>query len=151
MLLFQGTSDVVQSSLCNTVDCSLPGFSIHGIFQARILEWVAISFSSGSSQPRDRILVSCTAGRLLAIWATREVITSGSLVAKSCLTLVTPWTITHQTPLRVGFPRQEYWSRLPFPSPEYLSTKGLNPRSPSLQADYLPSEPPGKPQGAKSS
>ena len=46
MLLFQGTSDVVQSSLCNTVDCSLPGFSIHGIFQARVLEWGTTAFSS---------------------------------------------------------------------------------------------------------
>ena len=62
----------VQScpTLCDPMDCSLPGFSIHGIFQARILEWVAISFSRGSSQPRDRILVSCIAGRVLTLWAT---------------------------------------------------------------------------------
>ena len=40
-------------TLCDPMDCSLPGSSIHGIFQARILEWVAISFSRGSSQPRD--------------------------------------------------------------------------------------------------
>ena len=50
--------------LCNPMDCSLPGSSIHGIFQARILEWVAISFSRESSQPRDWTQVSCTAGRL---------------------------------------------------------------------------------------
>ena len=59
-------SEVVQ--LCPTpfdpVDCSLPGSSIHGIFQARILEWVAISFSRGSSRPRDRTLVSRTADSL---------------------------------------------------------------------------------------
>ena len=42
-------------TLCDPMDCSLPGFSVHGIFQARVLEWVAISFSRGSSQPRDRI------------------------------------------------------------------------------------------------
>ena len=54
------------------MDCSLPGFSIHGILQARVLEWVAISFSKGSSQPRDRTQVSHTAGRCCTIWATRE-------------------------------------------------------------------------------
>ena len=58
--------------LCDPVDCSLPGCSIHGILQARILEWVAISFSRGSSQPRDRTQVSHIAGRCFAPWATRE-------------------------------------------------------------------------------
>ena len=50
-------------TLCDPMDCSPPGSSVHEIFQARILEWVAISFSRGSSQPRDRTQVSCTAGR----------------------------------------------------------------------------------------
>ena len=54
------------------MDCSLPGFSVHGVFQARILEWVAIPFSRGSSWPRDQTQVSCTAGRLFTDWATRE-------------------------------------------------------------------------------
>ena len=54
------------------MDCSPPGSSVHGILQARILEWVAISFSRGSSQPRDQTQISCTAGRFLTIWATRE-------------------------------------------------------------------------------
>ena len=58
--------------LFQLMDCSLPGSSIHGIFQARILEWVAISFSRSSSWPRDRTQVSHTAGRLFTIWATRE-------------------------------------------------------------------------------
>ena len=49
-----------------------PGSSIHGIFQARVLEWVAISFSRGSSQPRDRTWVSHTAGRRFTLWTTRE-------------------------------------------------------------------------------
>ena len=53
--------------------CSLPGSSVHGILQARILEWVAISFSRGSSQPRDRIRVSRIVDRHFTIWATREV------------------------------------------------------------------------------
>ena len=51
---------------------SPPGSSVHGIFQAWILEWVAISFSRGSSQPRDRTRVSCIVGKRFTIWATRE-------------------------------------------------------------------------------
>ena len=67
-------SEVVQScpTLWDPIDCNLPGSSVHGIFQARILEWVAISFSKGSSPPRDQTQVSCTAGRLFTVWATRE-------------------------------------------------------------------------------
>ena len=59
-------------TLFNPIDYSPPGSSVHGIFQARILEWVAISFSRESSQPGDRTQVSCTAGRFFTIWATRE-------------------------------------------------------------------------------
>ena len=54
------------------MDCSLPGSSVHGIFQARILEWVAISFSRRSSRPRDWTRVSHIVGRRFTIWATRE-------------------------------------------------------------------------------
>ena len=50
-------------TLCYPMNCSLPGSSVHGILQARILEWVAISFSQCSSQLRDRTQVSCIAGR----------------------------------------------------------------------------------------
>ena len=57
----------------------------------------------------------------------------------------TPWTVAHQTPLSMGFSRQEYWSGLPCPPPGDLPNPGIKPRSPSLQADSLPSEPPGKP------
>ena len=59
-------------TLCITKDCSLPGFSGYGILQARMLEWIAIFFSRGSFQPRDRTWVSCIAGRFLTIWAIRE-------------------------------------------------------------------------------
>ena len=51
----------MRPTLCDPMDCSPPGSSIHGIFQARVLEWVAISFSRGSSPPRDRTRVSCIA------------------------------------------------------------------------------------------
>ena len=65
---------VAQSCLtpCDPRDCSSPGSLVHGIFQARILEWVAIFFSRVFSQPRDRTQVSCIAGRFLTVWATRE-------------------------------------------------------------------------------
>ena len=54
------------------MDCSLPGFSVHGILQARILEWVAVPFSSGSSQPRGWTQVSRIAGGFFADWASRK-------------------------------------------------------------------------------
>ena len=54
------------------MNCSQPGSCVHGILQARILEWVAIPFSRGSSWPRDGTLVSCIAGRLFTVWGTRE-------------------------------------------------------------------------------
>ena len=58
---------------------------------------------------------------------------------------MTPWTVAHQVPLSIGFSKQEYWSRLPFLSLGDLLDPGMEPESPALQADYLPSEPPGKP------
>ena len=57
-------------TLCNPMDCGLPGISVHGILQARILEWVTIPFSRGSSWPRDWTQVSHIAGRFFTIWAT---------------------------------------------------------------------------------
>ena len=63
-----------MSNTCDPLDCSLPGSSIHGIFQARILEGVAISFSRRSSRPRDWTWVSHIVGRHFTIWATREVL-----------------------------------------------------------------------------
>ena len=58
--------------LCDPMDCGPPGSSVHGILQARILEWVAIPFPRASSRPRDWTCVSCIAGRFSTIWATRE-------------------------------------------------------------------------------
>ena len=57
----------------------------------------------------------------------------------------TPWTGAYQAPPSMGFSRQEYWSGFPFPSPRDLSDPGIKPRSPTLQADALTSEPSGKP------
>ena len=58
-------------TLCEPMDCSLPGSSVYGILQARILEWVAIPFSRGSFQPSDRTRVSCIAGRFFTVWVTQ--------------------------------------------------------------------------------
>ena len=58
---------------------------------------------------------------------------------------VTPWTIARQAPLSMEFSMQEYWSGSPFPSPGDLPNPGIEPRFPALQADSLPSEPPGRP------
>ena len=69
----------------------------------------------------------------------------GGLVAKLCPTLVTPWTIAHQSPLSMGFSKQESWSGLPFPSPGYLPYSGIKFCSPALQVNSLPTEPPGEP------
>jgi len=62
-----------RPTLGNPMDCSLPHSSVHGILQTRVLEWVVVFFSRGSSQPRDRTQVSCIVGRCFTIWVTREV------------------------------------------------------------------------------
>ena len=77
-------SKVAQScpTLWDLLDGSLPGSSVHGIFQAKILEWAAISFSRGSSQHRDRTQISCIADRHFAIWATREALVWWNIITK---------------------------------------------------------------------
>ena len=89
------------------MDWGLPGSSVHGILQARILAWVAVPFSRGSSQPRGWSWVSLIAGGFFTIWATRE---RKSEVAQLCPPLCDPWTIAYQDPLSMGFSRQGYWS-----------------------------------------
>ena len=70
---------VAQSclTLCESMDCNPPGSCVYGIFQVRILDWVAIFFSRGSSAPRDPAWASCIAGVSFTIWATREVYEHG--------------------------------------------------------------------------
>ena len=88
-------------TLRNPMDCSLPGSSVQGVLQARILEWVAIPSSKGSSQPRDQIHVSCGSriGRsgFFTTKATWEslVITMCAKLLQSCLTLCDPIVITN--------------------------------------------------------
>ena len=127
------------------MDYSPPDSSVHGILQARMMEQVAISSSRGSSQHRDQThvsCVSCTAGRFLTRWVIQ--LKFVDIVTKSCQTLSTPRTITHQAPLSMGCSRQEYWSGLPFPSPGDLPDTGIEPGSPALQAVSLLSEPSGR-------
>ena len=75
----------------------------------------------------------------LYTYTTLYIHNSGSvgLVTKSCATLATSWTVAHEAPLSMGFPRQEYWSGLPFPPPEDFPDPGIEPRSHALQADSL--------------
>ena len=163
-------------TLCEPMDCSLPGSSVHEILQARILEWVAMPSSRRTSSPRNRTPVSygsCTGG-----WVLYHCLHLGSpeslpqlapskdclscrmpshprscllwwwcccSVTKSCLTLCDPMDCSPQAPLYMRFFRQEYWSGLPCPPPEDLLDPGIEPRSPTLQADSLSSEPSGKP------
>ena len=82
---FESESEVTQScpTLCDPMDCSLSGSSVRGIFQARVLEWIAISFSRGSSQPRDWTRVSwvfCIGRWILYHWANREALISSVLL-----------------------------------------------------------------------
>ena len=77
ILELKNSVKVTQSCpiLCNPTDCRLPGSSVHGIHQIRIPEWVAIPFSTGSSQPRNQTLglIFHTAGRFFTVWATKEI------------------------------------------------------------------------------
>ena len=94
-------SEFAQSCpiLCDFMDYSLPGFYIHGIFQARILEWVIITFSSRSSRARDWTWVSCIVGTRFTIWTTRGVPTIDSVESSHVSLFVTPWTAAGQASL----------------------------------------------------
>ena len=92
-------------TLCDPTDRSQPGSPVPGILQARTLEWVAISFSNA--------------------WKWNMKVKSLSHVRL----LVTPWTSAYQAPASIGFSRQEYWSGLPFPSPEEIPDPGIKPGS----------------------
>ena len=110
------------------MDYSLPGFTIRGIFQARVLEWVAISFSRGDLpdpgfEPRSPALQADA--------LPSEPLGKVKLVSRAQL-FATPWTVTYQAPLSMGFSRQEYWSGLPFPSPGDLPDAGIEPRCSEL-------------------
>ena len=95
VLCSQAVSSVAQLCpiLCDSMGCSPPGFSVHGILQARILEWVAVPFSRGSSQPRDRTCISSIADRFFTSWVTREVCSeaAATLVQERTVEIQTNW------------------------------------------------------------
>ena len=101
------------------MNCSPPGFSVHGILQARILEWVAMPFSRGSSPPKNGTQVSSVTGRfslsfflVLPLYCYQPI----SLHPRAhMLSHVIPWTAARQAPLSMDSSRQEYWSGLPSP------------------------------------
>ena len=101
---------VAQScpTLCDPIDCSLPGSSAHGILQARVLEWVAVSFSRRSSQPRDRTWVSRIAGRHFTIWAKLMGQTHVFCVAGRFFTTSTTW---EALPSPLPLPKAEQWCK----------------------------------------
>ena len=147
---------VAQScwTLCGHMDCSPPGSSVHGIFQARILEWVAVPTSRGSSQPRDQTHISCIGRQILYHWTTWEALmyTCLGVCMLSCFSHVwlftTLWTVAHQAPLFSGFSQQECWSGSPFLPPGDLPNPGIKPTSPTIPAlagGSIPLAPPRKP------
>ena len=116
-------SEVTQS--CPTsdpMDCSLPGSAVPRILQARTLEWVAISFSSAWKWKVKVKSLSC-----VRLWAT-------------------PWATAHQAPPSTGFPRQEYWSGLPFSFFRGYSRPRDRTQVSCLTGRIITSEPPGKPR-----
>ena len=122
--VYESESEVSPScpTLCDPMDCSLPGSSVRGIFQARILKWVVISFSRKLSQPRDQTHASCIRRQILYIEPPRQL---GRLLLLLLLLsrfsrvrlCATPETAAHQAPPSLGFSGQQHWSGLPFPSP----------------------------------
>ena len=99
---------------------------------------------SGSSRPRNQSGVSCIAGGSFTNWAMKEA-SEWSEVSQSCPTLCDPMDCSLPGSSIHGIlTRQEYWNGMPFPSPGDLPDLGIEPRSPTLQADALPSEPQGK-------
>ena len=131
--------------LCNHMDRSPPGASVLRIF-SRILEQVAMPSSRGSSPPRDRTHISSVPCNGTQIPYHYYHLKSESEVVQLCPTVCNSMDLAYQAPLSMDFSRQKYWSRLPFPSPRDLPDPGIEPRSPTFQADALPSEPPRKPQ-----
>ena len=106
-------------SLSDHMGYSPPSSSVHGIFQVKTLEWVAISFTRGSSQPRDRTrisCVSCTGRWILYHWARGHAQSYWWSEVKSLSHVrlfATPWTVAYQAPPSMGFSRQECWNGLP--------------------------------------
>ena len=125
------TMQMKVAQLCPTF-CDPMDYTVHGILQARILEWVAYPFSKGSSQPRNRTCVSCLAGRFLTNWATRE---AKKWKVLCCVPLCNPMDYTVH-----GLLQARILEWVAFPFSRGSSNPGIEPRCPSLQVDSLPAE-----------
>ena len=116
------SSQVAQScpTLCDPMDCSPPGSSVRGTFQAWILEWVFFSFFRGSSWPRDRTRASCIVGRRFTLWATRKAQVLTVWITTNCgkflkrwenkTTLLVSWEIRVQVKKQQLEPDKEQWT-----------------------------------------
>ena len=164
----ESVSNSVVSALCNTMDCSPPGSSVHGNLQTRILKWAAIPFSRRSNLglPRCRQILYCLShqrspevfldkldfkfykGQDHAYCTHRlsHTVTAAAKLLSRIQLVETPWTVAYQAPLSLGFLQARIleWVAIPF-SRRIFPTQESNPGPPTLQADSLPSEPPGKP------
>ena len=122
--------EVAQSclALSDPMDCSPPGSSIHGIFQARVLEWGAIAFS-------NLVTLGVQIRRLNPQYCVTLHVNAALCNRKTCMLnhfshvplFATPCTTAHQAPLSMGFSRQEYWSELLCPPPGELPKLGIEP------------------------
>ena len=133
-------------SLCDLMDGSPPGFSVHGTFQARILEWGAISYTRGSSLCNRQV---CSRQVYDRQGCDRQVCNKkvcNRLEADRCATVhaqplshvrlfVTSWTVAHQAYLSMGIFRQEYWNGVPFPHPRDLPCVADGPAADQCAAD----------------
>ena len=147
-----------MSNSCDPMDCSPPGSSAHGNLQARILEWVAISFPRGSSRPRNWSWLSCIADRLFTNWAMREAQDPGSrdqkkkkgsskshvyqcvcvcVCARLCLIFGDPMDCNPPGSSVHGISQQECWSGLSCPPPGDLPHPGIKPESPALAGGFF--------------
>ena len=130
-----------MSNFCDPMDCSPPGSSLHGISQARMLEWVAISFSRRFFFPTQGSNPCLLHWQLYSLPLSHQGSPFTSFRSDQSLSrvrlFVTPWTVARQAPLSMGFPRQECWSGLPFPSPGDLLDPGIKPESSALAGRFF--------------
>ena len=136
-------------TLCDPMGCSPPGPLSMGF--SRQEYWSGLPYPYPRNlpdpgiEPASLVYTALQVDSLSLNYGRSPNSTHGGLVAKSCPTLATPWTVAHQAPLSMGFSRQEYWSGLPFPSSGDLPDPGSEARSPALQADGLLTKLWGKP------
>ena len=127
------------------IDVPLVQKGTRGIVALGMTSCPSLSFSFPASAAIPQVAPGHASFRFPVCLLTQGVCPLGVLVVESCLMLCDPWTVAHEAPLSMGFPRQGYWRGLPFPSPGDAPDPGIEPGSPTLQAGSLPSEPPGKP------